>query len=123
MKFKTLDMSHDIDRKILLTYFFKKPDTIVDKNELLELACICYDTKQQHLYSHTKRFQKELAPFKSTKILQNNVDATLQKVLSNSLIIHEELVRCDIPTTTGIDHFYIAVIDVDFFLIEKELRE
>lgn len=123
IKLKKLDMSNDIDQQILLTYFFKKPDTIVDKNELLKLACICYDSSQQYLYSHTKRFKNELSPFKNTKILQNDVDITLQKVLSDSLIIQEELVRCDIPVNNGIDHFYIAVIGVDFFLIEKELRE
>jgi len=123
MRFKILDMSCDIDRKILLRYFFKKTDTVINKNELLKLSCICYDATQQHLYSQTKRFTKELTPFKDIKVLKNEVDTTLQKVLSDSFNIHEELVRCDLPTSNGIDQFYIAVIGVDFFLIEKELRK
>jgi hypothetical protein len=123
MRFKTLDMSNDIDRKILLTYFFKKQDTVLDTNELLTMSCICYDSKKENLYSQTKRFSNELTPYKDKKVLKENVDDTLKKVLCDCLRIQEEIVRCDFPLDNSIDHFYIAVIGVDFFLTETELRK
>lgn len=123
IRFKKLDMNLEIDKKILLTYFFKKLNTVVDKNELLTLSCICYDSEHKNLYSLTKRFKKELEPYKDEKILKNDVENTLQIALYDCLKIQEELVRCDLNTDTGIDHFYIAVIGVDFFLTETELRK
>jgi len=123
IKFKTLNMSKDIDQKILLTYFFKKPNTILDKNELSTMSCICYDSEKKHLYSRTKRFIDEIEPFKNKKIFPEEVDNILRKVLSDRMKIQEELVRCDFHNDTGIDYFYIAVIGVDFFLTETEVRK
>jgi len=123
IRFKKLDMSCNIDKKILLTYFFKKLNTVLDKKELLTLSCICYDSEQENLYSCTKRFKEELEPYKDEKILKEDVEHTLQKALNDCLKIQEELVRCDFNVDTGIDHFYIAVIGVDFFLTETELRK
>ncbi len=123
IKFKKLDMSNDIDKTILLTYFFKKLNTTIDKDELLTMSCICYDSEQENLYSRTNRFKKELEPFKDKKVLKEDVEKTLKKVLSDKLKIQEELVRCDLNGDTGIDYFYIAVIGVDFFLTETEIRK
>lgn len=123
MRFKNLDMNNDIDKKILLTYFYKKLDTILDKDELLTMSCISYDWVQEKLYSHTKRFINELEPYKDKKILKEDVDDTLKKVLSECLKIQEELVRCDLPVNKGIDHFYITVIGVDFFMTESQCRK
>ena len=122
-RLKKLDINNDIDKKILLTYFYKKLNTTVDKKELLSLSCICYDSKQKNLFSCTKRFKEELSPFKNKLVLSENVDDTLKKVLSGCLKIQEELVRCDFPVDEGIDHFYIAVIGVDFFLTETDIRK
>tara|TARA_B110000046_G_C12834274_1_gene330758 strand:+ start:109 stop:489 length:381 start_codon:yes stop_codon:yes gene_type:complete len=123
MRFKKLDMNNDIDKKILLTYFYKKLDTRLEKDELLTMSCISYDWVQEKLYSHTTRFVNELAPYKNEKILKEDVDDTLKKALSQCLKIQEELVRCDLPVDTGIDHFYITVIGVDFFMTESECRK
>lgn len=123
IRFKKLDMNSDIDKKVLLTYFFKKLNTVLDKNELLTLSCISYDSKNENLYSLTKRFKKELEPYKDKKILKEDVENTLQKILYDRFKIQEELVRCDLITDTGIDHFYITVIGVDFFITESELRK
>ena len=119
---KKLDMSKDIDKKILLTYFFKKPNTTIDKNELFTMSCIYYDAAKQSLHSRTKRFAKELEPYKNKKILNKDVDSILKNILSDSFKIQEELVRCDFNLETGIDHFYVATIGVDFFQVETELR-
>lgn len=123
IRLKKLDMSCDTDKKILLTYFFKKLNTVLDKEELLTLCSISYDSEQEKLYSHTKRFKKELEPYKDKKVLKEDVEDTLQKVLYDGFKIQEELVRCDLTTDMGIDHFYITVIGVDFFLTESELRK
>jgi len=123
IRFKKLDMSCDIDKKILLTYFFKKLDTVLDKDELLTLCSIHYDSEQKNLYSCTKRFKKELEPYKDKKVLKEDVVDTLQIVLYDKFKIQEELVRCDLTTDTGTDHFFITVIGVDFFLTESEIRK
>jgi hypothetical protein len=123
MRFKKLDMSIDTDKHILLTYFFKKLDTILDKKELLSMSSIYYDSEQNQLNAHTKRFQKKLEPYKDTKVLMQNVDDTIKKALHEELRIQEELVRCDLHNGNSIDHFYITVIGVDFFLIETQLRK
>jgi hypothetical protein len=123
IRFKKLDMSCDIDKKILLTYFYKNLDTVLDKEELLTMSCVYYDSEQENLYSRTKRFVNELEPYKNEKVFNEDVDDTLKKVLCNSLKIQEELVRCDLSLNTGIDHFYIAVIGADFFQVESELRK
>lgn len=123
MRLKKLDMSCETDKQILLTYFYKKLDTTIDKKELLSLSCIGYNSENKHLYSQTKRFQKELAPFKEIKILNEDVDNTLKKVLSDCFRIQEELVRCDLMNDTGVDHFYIAVIGAEFHQIQKELND
>jgi len=123
MRVKKLDMGNDIDKKILLSYFFKKPNTLLDKKELLSISCIYYDSIHNNLHSCTNRFANELTPYKNKTILHEEVDDTLQKVLSDSLKIQEELVRCDLNVKTGIDYFYIAVIGVDFFLTETEIRK
>jgi len=122
MKFKTLDMNCDIDKKILLTYFFKNLNTKLDKEELSKLSCMYYNSEQNRLYALTNRFQKELEPYKEQKLLNENVDDTLQNILSNKFKIQEELVRCDFVLDSGIDRFYIVVIGVDFFLIESEIK-
>jgi len=122
MKFKTLDMNYDIDKKILLTYFFKKLDTTLDKEELLKLSCICYDSKQKSLYALTNRFKKELEPYKEKELLNENVDDTLKQILANNFKLQEELVRCDLTNKNGVDYFYIAVIGADFFLVESGLK-
>jgi len=123
IRFKKLNMSYDIDKKILLTYFFKKLNTTLDKKELLTLSCIYYDSKEENLTSQTKRFTNELAPYKDKNIFKSNVEETLNIALDDCLKVQEELVRCDLETDTGTDHFYIAVIGVDFFLTESELRK
>lgn len=123
MVLKTLDMSCDIDKKILLTYFFKKLDTTIDKKELLSISCIAYDSEKENLYACTKRFVNSLKPFEGKQLLQTDVDNTLKDTLKDSFRIQEELIRCDLHTDTGIDYFYVAVIGVDFFLIEKEIKE
>lgn len=123
MKFKKLDMRHDIDKKILLSYFYKKLDTTLDKDELLTMSCIYYDSQQENIYSRTKRFKEQLEPYKDKKVLKEDVEDTLKKALFDCLKIQEELVRCDLHLDTGIDHFYIAVIGVDYFLTESELRK
>ena len=87
------------------------------------MSCISYDSVQEKLYSNTKRFINELEPYKDEKVLKEDVDNTLKKVLSECLKIQEELVRCDLPVNTGIDHFYITVIGVDFFMTESECRK
>jgi len=122
MKIKTLDMNRDLDQKILLKYFFKKPETIIDKNELSKLSCISYDVAAQKLSANTNRFIKELAPFESQKIPTTEVDNTIKKTLNECFKIHEELVRCDLTCDDGINHFYIAVIGIDFFQVESEFR-
>jgi hypothetical protein len=123
MKFKNLDMSNDIDKRILLTYFYKKLNTKIDRDELLTISCISYNANQESLYSHTKRFKEHLEPYKDEKVLKEDVDDTLQEILSESLRIQEELVRCDLRVDTGIDHFYITVIGIDFFMTESECRK
>ena len=123
IRFKILDMSNNIDKQILLTYFFKKLDTTLDKDELLTMCSIYYETKEKNIYSITNRFKEKLEPFKNTQILNKDVDDTLKTLLSDDLRIQEELVRCDFHTKDGIDHFYITVIGVDFFLTETELRK
>jgi len=35
MKFKKLNINNNIDKKILLTYFFKKINTVINKEALL----------------------------------------------------------------------------------------
>ena len=116
-------MSNNIDQQILLKYFFKKEDTILDKTELIKLSCICYDSEQKSLYALTNRFKNELEPYKEKQLLNDNIDDTLQQVLTNQFKLQEELVRCDLKSKNGVDFFYIAVIGADFFQIEKELRE
>jgi len=123
IRLKTLDMNNEIDKKILLSYFFKKPNTVWNKKELLTLSCIYYDSSKNNLLSCTNRFVNELIPFQNKIVLNKEVDNTLKTILSDSLKIQEELVRCDLQTDNGIDHFYIAVIGVDFFLTETELRK
>ena len=123
MRFKKLDMSNDIDKQILLAYFFKKLDRVIDKDELLTMSCIYYDSVQEKISSHTKRFKNELEPYKDTKVLAKHVDDTLKRALSDCLRIQEELVRCDFTVERGIDHFYITVIGADFFMTETELRK
>jgi len=123
MIIKTLDMSKKTDQKILLEYFFKKPETIINKDELLKYSCICYDLKEQKLSSNTKRFIKELAPFENQKISQKDLESTIKNTLNDCFKIHEELVRCDLACDEGIDHFYIAVIGIDFFQIESKCRQ
>ena len=120
MRLKKLNMSSETDKKILLTYFYKKLDTTIDEQELKSLSCICYSSKQQNVYAQTKRFIKELEPYKDKKILNNDVDNILQKSLSDCFRIQEELVRCDFSVNSGVDYFYIAVIGAEFFQIEKE---
>jgi len=122
MKFKTLNMNNHIDKKILLTYFFKKINTVINKEELLAMSCIYYNSKENKILSCTRRFSQELEGFQNIKININNVDSTLQNILSSSLKVQEELVRCDFQRDDSIDHFYIAVIGVDFFLVESEIR-
>jgi len=123
MRIKKLDIDSAKDREILLTYFFKKLDTKLDKTELSQLSCIHYDSKKQTLNSLTTRFKEVLKPLKDTKILQENVDDILKKVLSDNFRLQEELVRCDFKVGENIDFFYIAIIGVDFFMIEKELKK
>jgi hypothetical protein len=123
MRVKKLDMCIETDRNILLTYFFKKLDTTLNKKELLTMSSIRYDSLEEKIYAQTKRFQEKLNPYKESKVLASKVDDTLKKVLNDEFRMQEELVRCDLPNSTGIDYFYITVIGVDFFLIEKELRE
>ena len=120
IRFRILDMSSDIDKKTLLTYFFKKLDTVLDKDELLTMSCIYYDSEKQNISSRTNRFINQLEPLKNQKVLNEDVDDTLKSVVGDSLKIQEELVRCDLHLDTGTDHFYIAVIGVDFFMTEKE---
>ena len=116
-------MNRDIDQKILLGYFFKKPETLINKEELSKFACICYDAKKQKIYANTKRFLNELEPFTNQKIPTTEVNNTLQKTLAECFKIQEELVRCDLAHEDGIDHFYIAVIGADFFQVESEFRK
>lgn len=116
-------MSRDIDQKILLEYFFKKPDTVIDKDLLSQFSCICYDLKEQKLYANTKRFIKELAQFTNQNITSKDVDNTIKKSLNECFTIHEELVRCDLACNEGVTHFYIAVIGIDFFQIENKFRK
>lgn len=123
MRIKTLNMNHEIDQKILLEYFFKKPETLINKAELSKLSCICYEAKEQKLYPNTKRFINELAVFENQKISQTDVNDTLKKNLDKCFKVHEELVRCDLDSDDGIDHFYIAVIGVDFFQVESKFRK
>lgn len=122
MRFKKLDMSNDIDKNILLTYFFKKLNTKIDKNELLSMSSIFYDSEQKKLNAHTKRFQEKLEPYKNINVEKEDVIETLKKALDEELRIEEELVQCSLQFENNIDYFYITVIGVDFFLIEKELR-
>ena len=122
MRFKKLDMSNDIDKNILLTYFFKKLNTKIDKNELLSMSSIFYDSEQKKLNAHTKRFQEKLEPYKNINVEEEDVIETLKKALDEELRIEEELVQCSLQFENNIDYFYITVIGVDFFLIEKELR-
>ncbi|PIF04218.1 MAG: hypothetical protein CSA86_02545 [Arcobacter sp.] len=123
IRFKKLDLSKQTDRHILLTYFFKKLDTTLNKEELLKISCIYYNAKEEKLSFLTNRFTKKSQFCRDIKVLQENVDDTLKKVLCDELTIHEELVRCDLDLGNRIDYFYIAVIGVDFFLTETELRK
>ena len=120
MRVKKLNMNCDIDKQILLTYFFKNLNTVLDTKELLGLCTIHYDSKKEKFYSCTKRFKKELEPYKDTQVMQKNVDDTLKKVLSHHFKIQEELVRCDLHVDEGIDYFYITIIGADLFQIENE---
>jgi len=122
MKFKKLDMRNEIDKKILLTYFFKKLDTKIDKKELLSMSSIYYASENNSLYAHTKRFQEKLERYKNINIKKEEVIETLKKALDDELRIEEELVQCSFQFENNIDYFYVTVIGVDFFLIEKELR-
>lgn len=123
IKFKKLDMSQDNDRKILLTYFFKKQDTILNTDELLSMSSIAYNSKQKNLFAITNRFKKELEPLINKHFRAEDVDDELKNILADTLKIQEELVRCEIQTDTGIDFFYVTVIGVDFFMIESEIRK
>jgi len=123
MRFKKLDMSSEMDKKILLTYFFKKLTTVLDKDELLKISCICYDSEKKNLYSHTNRFQKELQPYENVKVEKEDVQKILQNVLDDNIKIQEELVQCELQTKNDIDYFYVTVIGVDFFLTENELKQ
>ena len=123
MKFKKLNMSNEMDKKILLTYFFKKLDTVLDKNELLTMSCICYDSEEKSLYSHTNRFQNELLPYKNIKVVKEDVQEILKNALNDNMKIQEELVQCELQTQKGLDYFFITVIGVDFFLTENEFKK
>jgi len=123
IKFKKLDMSQDIDQKILLKYFFKKENTILKTNELLSMSSIAYNSKQKNIFAVTNRFKKELEPFINKQFISEDVDDTLKSILADTLKIQEELVRCEIQTDTGSDYFYVTVIGVDFFMIESEVRK
>ena len=123
MKLKKINILNEIDKQILLTYFFKKTNTTLDKNELLTVSGIWYDSVQEKICANTKRFQEKLNPYKNTKISIENVDDTLKKILHDEFRIEEELIRCEVDNGTSIDYFYITVIGVDFFLIEKELKK
>jgi len=120
MRIKKLNMSCDIDKQILLTYFFKNLNTVLDTKELLTLCSIHYDSKKKQFYSCTKRFRKELEPFQEIQVIQKDVDDTLKKVLSHGFRIQEELVRCDLHLDDRIDYFYITIIGADLFQIESE---
>lgn len=115
-------MDIEIDRHILLSYFFKKSNTTINKEMLLNLSCIWYDSNNKIILPCTKRFKNKLDSFQNILIEKNNVEDTLAKVLDDELKMQEELVRCELSNGSSIDYFYIAVIGVDFFLIEKELR-
>ena len=123
MRFKKLDMSNEIDKNILLTYFFKKLNTKINKNELLSMSSIFYDSEQRKLQAHTRRFQEKLEPYKNINIEKEDVIETLKKALDDELRIEEEIVQCSLHLENSIDYFYITVIGVDFFLTESSLRK
>jgi len=116
-------MNNEVDRHILLTYFFKKLDTPIDKKELLTMSSIFYDGEQNRLYAHTKRFQEKLKIYDNTDISIENIEGILKEALQDDFRMQEELVRCALPNGNSIDYFYVTVIGVDFFIIEKELKK
>lgn len=122
MRIKTLDMSCDSDKKILLSYFFKKLDTPITQEELFSLCCIHYNAKEQKISAQSKRFTQKLKPLNNQKISYQEVDNTLQAILSDNFNIQEELVRCDFPLDKRTDYFYIAVIGVDFFETQTQIK-
>lgn len=122
MRFKKLNINNETDKNILLSYFFKKLTTPVNKEMLLGLSCIWYDSNKKVILPCTKRFKSKLDAFNTIQIEKNNVEDTLKKALDGELKMQEELVRCELSCDNSSDYFYIAVIGVDFFLTEKELR-
>jgi len=123
IKFKKLNMSDMLNKKILLNYFFKKEDTVLDRKELLSMACIDYNSEQKKITAHTTRVKKALKTYQNSSWEQQDVDEMIQDALKECFSIHEELVRCELQHNGKTDYFYIAVIGVDFFLIESELRK
>jgi len=123
IKFKKLDIHSNKGKEILLKYFFKKPNTVLNKEELLSISCIHYNTKQKNIIPYTSRVKTNLELYKNKIIENEDVDKILQDVLESCFTIHEELICCELTNRESIDYFYIAVIGVDFFLTENEIRK